>query len=57
MFSSEAGVREGAEIAIYNASGQVGVAGAEKTHLESMRYHVGTVGDVAPESCLEEYCL
>lgn len=57
MFSSEAGVREGAKISVYNASGQVGVAGAEKTHLESLNYNVITVGDVSPSACEEEYCL
>lgn len=57
MFSSNPAVREDAGIAIFNAAGEAGLAGAEQTKLESEGYTVYSIGDAAEEDCNEKYCL
>lgn len=57
MFSSNPAVREEANIAIYNATDTIGVAGNERDQLESEGYTVITVGDAASEDCSEHYCV
>ncbi len=57
MFSSNPTAREQARIIVYNASGQYGVASAERTRLQNDEYNVVDVGDAASGSCLENYCL
>lgn len=57
MFSSNPAVREDAGIAIFNATGESGLAGAEQERLESDGYTVYSIGDAAQEDCTEKYCL
>lgn len=57
MFSSNPAVREGAAIAIYNATETSGVAGAEQGKLEGDGYKVAEIGDAAAGSCAEKYCI
>lgn len=57
MFSSDPAVREQARIVVYNASGQFGVASAERVRLQNDDYDVVDVGDAEIGSCLENYCL
>lgn len=57
MFSSNPAVREGADIAIYNATSVSGVAGAEQARLTAEGYSVGTIGDADSNDCMEKYCL
>ncbi len=57
MFNSNPAVREGAGIAIYNATGVTGVAGAEQVKLEEDGYTVYSIGDAVSEDCTEKYCL
>lgn len=57
MFSSNPAVREDAGIAIFNATGEAGVAGAEQAKLEGEEYTVYSIGDAAAEDCVEKYCL
>ncbi len=55
--SSNPAVREGAEISVYNATGEAGVAGAEKTKLESDGYVISAVGDSEGAGCDAKYCI
>lgn len=57
MFASNPAVREGAGIAIFNAAGVAGVAGAEQNSLEGDGYTVYSIGDATEEDCTEKYCL
>lgn len=49
--------REHAKIAIYNASVQFGVAGAERDKLTNEGYEVIGVGDAELGDCVSEYCV
>lgn len=57
MFSSNPAVREDAGIAVFNATGESGIAGAEQERLESEGYTIYSIGDAAQEDCTEKYCL
>lgn len=57
MFSSNPTAREHARIAIYNASGQYGVAGAERSRLQDDGYDVVSIGDATTGSCASKYCV
>lgn len=57
MFSSNPVVREGATIAIYNATEASGVAGAEQNRLEDDGYTVSEIDDAAVGDCAEKYCV
>ncbi len=57
MFNSDPVVREKARIVVYNASGQVGVASAERERLQQDNYDVVGVGDAELGSCSERYCI
>lgn len=57
MFSSNPAVREGATIAVYNATETPGVAGAEQTRLEGDGYTVIEIDDAAAGDCAEKYCV
>ena len=57
MFSSDAAMREDATIAVYNATGEAGVASAERSRLQDDNYDVNSIGDAATGSCEEQYCL
>lgn len=57
MFSSNPAVREGATIAIYNATETPGVAGAEQTRLEDEGYTISEIDDAAVGDCTEKYCV
>lgn len=57
MFSSNPAVREGAEVAVYNATEELGVAAAEQERLEAEGYTVSIVGDAAAGSCGTRYCV
>jgi len=57
MLNSDPTVREGAKIAVLNATDAVGVAGAERNRLVERGYNVVHVGDAASESCQEKYCV
>lgn len=57
MFSSNPTAREHARIAIYNASGQYGVAGAERSRLQDDGYDVVSIGDTTTGSCASKYCV
>jgi LCP family protein required for cell wall assembly len=57
MFSSNPAVREGATIAIYNATETPGVAGAEQTRLEDEGYTISEIDDAAIGDCAEKYCV
>ena len=57
MFSSNPAVREGSQIAVYNATGEPGVAGAEQTRLESDGYDVLDIYDAAVGDCGAQFCL
>lgn len=57
MFSSNPAVREGATIAVYNATEASGVAGAEQARLEEEGYTVSEIGDAASGDCAEKYCV
>ena len=49
--------REHAKIAIYNASVQFGVAGAERDKLTNEGYEIIGVGDAELGDCVSEYCV
>lgn len=57
MLSNDPVERENARIAIYNASGQYGVAGAEREHLQNDGYDIVNIGDTTLGSCEEQYCV
>lgn len=57
ILSSNPAVREGAQIAIYNATETVGVASAEQANLEADGYVVSGIGDSASENCTDKYCV
>lgn len=57
MFSSNPAVREGATIAIYNATETPGLAGAEQISLENEGYTVNEIGDAVAEDCSVKYCV
>jgi len=57
MFSSNPAVREGATIAVYNATETPGLAGNEQTQLESEGYTISTIGDAAVGDCADKYCV
>lgn len=57
MFSSDPMTREHARIVVYNASGQYGVAGAERDKLAADGYKVAGVGDAELGVCAEKYCI
>ncbi len=57
MFSSNPAVREGSQIAIYNATDTGGLAGAEQTKLEAEGYTVSNIGDSAAGGCEAEFCV
>lgn len=49
--------REHAKIAIYNASVQYGVAGAERERLTNDGFEVINIGDAEMGDCMDGYCL
>ena len=49
--------REHPKIAIYNASVQFGVAGAERDKLTNEGYEIIGVGDAELGDCVSEYCV
>ncbi len=57
MFNSDPMAREKARIAVYNASGQYGVAGAERDKLVGDGFNVVGVGDATLGDCEETYCV
>lgn len=57
MLSNNPTAREKARIAIYNASGQYGVAAAEREKLTAEDFDVVGVGDATIGDCLESYCV
>lgn len=57
MLANNPVVREKARIAVYNASGQYGVAAAERERLQAEDYDVVSVGDATIGDCLESYCV
>lgn len=57
MFENNPTTRERARIVVYNASGQYGIASAERERLQSDDYDVVSVGDAAIGDCLEKYCV
>lgn len=57
MFSSDPKAREGAKIAVYNATNEYGVAGAERNRLVDAGFTINTVGDANTETCAQKYCL
>lgn len=57
MLNSDPTIREGATIAVLNATDEVGVAGAERNRLTEKGYNVVEVGDAPNESCQEKYCV
>lgn len=57
MLANNPVVREKARIAIYNASGQYGVAAAERDRLIAEDYDVVSVGDATIGDCPETYCI
>ena len=57
MLSSNPAVREGSQVAVYNATDTAGVASAEQAALEADGYAVSHIGDSANENCTEKYCV
>ena len=57
MLSNNPVERENARIAIYNASNQYGVAGAERDRLQAEGYDVVSIGDATIGSCEDQYCV
>lgn len=57
MFSSDPTAREHARIMVYNASGQYGVAGAEKDKLAAAGFDDVAVGDAELGTCNNQYCV
>lgn len=57
MFSSNPTVRENARIVVLNASGQYGVAAAERESLQNDKYDVVSIGDAELGVCPESYCI
>lgn len=57
MLANNPVVREEARIAVYNASGQYGVAAAERERLTADDYEVVGIGDATIGDCLEAYCI
>lgn len=57
MLSSDPTMREGATIAVYNATGEAGVAGAEQIRLEESGFTVPAIGDAAPTDCSAAFCV
>lgn len=57
ILSSNPAVREGAEIAIYNATTIPGLAGKEQDQLEDGGFNVVYIGDAPEGSCVEKYCV
>lgn len=57
MLNSDPTVREGATIAVLNATDAYGVAGTERNRLVEKGYNVINVGDAEAETCQERYCL
>lgn len=57
MFSSDPMAREHARIAIYNASVQYGVAGAERDRLVNEGFEVMNIGDAEMGDCMDQYCI
>lgn len=57
ILSNNPAVREGAEISVYNATGEAGIAGAEKTKLEADGYVISAVGDSEGAGCEAKYCV
>lgn len=56
-FSSNPAVREGAVIAVFNATETPGVAAKEQEALENDGYSVASIGDAPAGSCGEKYCV
>lgn len=57
MLSSDPAVREGAQIAVFNATGAQGLAGTEQERLEADGFRVTLIGDAATGSCEAKYCV
>ncbi len=57
MLSSDPAVREGAKIAIFNATGVSGQAKAEQDRLEADGFQVALIGDAVTGSCEAKYCV
>lgn len=57
MLSSNPAVREGAKIAVYNATTTSGLAGAEEERLKSDGFDVVYIGDAPEGTCNEKYCV
>lgn len=57
MLSSNQAVREGALLAVYNASWTNGAAEAERSGLESEGFRVSNTGEVNEYDCTDTYCV
>lgn len=57
MTSSNPVTREGAKIAIFNATGEAGVAAAEQGRLEPDGFNITLLGDAVAGSCEAQYCV
>lgn len=57
MLSNDPMQREGATIAVYNATGSYGVAGAERDKLTADGFNVVAVADAPAGICTSEYCV
>lgn len=57
ILSSNPVVREGAEISVYNATSEAGIASAEKVKLETDGYAISLVGDSEGAGCDAKYCV
>ncbi len=56
-FSSNPAMREGAQIAVFNATSGSGVAGVEMKRLENDGFNVLMISDAALDDCNEQYCV
>lgn len=57
MFENNPTAHEQARVVVYNASGQFGVASAERERLQADGYDVVSIGDAGIGDCLEKYCV
>lgn len=57
MLSNDPVTREHATVAVFNATGEYGVATAERNRLEADGYQVLEIDNAATEDCNEMYCV
>lgn len=57
MLSNDEVARENAKLEVYNATGERGVAAAERSRLEEAGFTVLRVDDANGDSCSEKYCV